>query len=180
MPQPERSAEGGATVKAVNLALQGGGAHGAFAWGVLDRVLVDERISVEAITATSAGSMNAVAFAFGYMEGGRTGAQHVLEDFWRRVSELAIANPFIPSWLRRMSGMDAVGYSPAYIFFDFLSRLVSPYQANPFNHNPLRTILEDLIDFEKLRRECPIKLFLSATNVRTGKVKIFDTDALTI
>jgi NTE family protein len=152
------------TGKTVNLALQGGGAHGAFAWGVVDRLLEDGRISFEGISATSAGAVNAVVMAYGLMTGGREGARLLLEKFWRGVSEAAGWRPL----------------QPAFVAFDMMTRLLSPYQFNPLNYNPLRNLLEKTVDFERLRGENVVKLFLCATNVRTGKVKIFENGELSV
>lgn len=168
-----------AAVKTVNLALQGGGAHGAFAWGVLDRLLEDERMGFEAITATSAGAMNATVLAYGLAEGGREGARKALANFWRRVSHAAMTGPLQASPWDRVTHNHALDSSPSFVFFDILSRMLSPYQFNPLNWNPLRHVLEDSVDFERLRATTKVKLFLSATNVRTGKVRIFNTCEVT-
>ena len=172
------SAQAAASVgqKIINLALQGGGAHGAFTWGVLDRIAEDERIMVDGITATSAGAMNAVVFTYGWAEGGRNGARRALTNFWRRISHAALASPLQPSWFDRVAGNHSLQFSPAFVVFDLMSRLFSPYEFNPFNQNPLRDVLLQSVDFEALKKaaECPVKLFLSATNVRTGKVKVFE------
>jgi NTE family protein len=166
-------------IKAVNLALQGGGAHGAFAWGVLDRLLEDERIVFEGISATSAGAMNATVTAYGLTIGGREGAKQTLAQFWRGVSEAAAWSPLQPSLLDRLTRNHSMGNSPAFIFFDMMTRFLSPYQFNPLNYNPLRDVLEQTIDFARLRKDNEVKLFLCATNVRTGKVKIFKNDEIT-
>jgi len=166
--------------KRVNLALQGGGAHGAFTWGVLDRLLEDERIGFEGVSATSAGAMNAAVLAYGLSVGGREGAKKALASFWRRVSHAAAFGPLQPTPLDRIFGNRSLESSPAFILFDLMTRLFSPYQFNPLNFNPLRQVLEQTVDFEAIRRaECPVKLFLSVTNVRTGKVRIFDNMDLT-
>ena len=168
-----------AEVKTINLALQGGGAHGAFTWGVLDRLLEDERIAFEGISATSAGAMNATVAAFGLATGGREGARQALANFWRRVSHLGDFSPLQPSWIDRLMGNRHLENSPAYLTFDMMTRLLSPYQFNPVNYNPLREVLAQVVDFTALSRHaCPVKLFLSATNVRTGKVKIFGNDEI--
>ncbi len=175
--KPNASAK--AAVKTVNLALQGGGAHGAFTWGVLDRLLEDERIAFEGISATSAGAMNAVVLAYGLTEGGRDGARKALAGFWRRVSHAAATGPLQPTWLDRLTGNRSLEWSPAFIAFDLVSRLLSPYQFNPLNRNPLREVLLQSVDFDRLRSaDCPVKLFLSATNVRTGKIKVFENDVI--
>ena len=164
--------------KTVNLALQGGGAHGAFAWGVLDRLLEDERIAFEGVSATSAGAMNAVVLAYGLAEGGREGARKALHQFWLRISHAAALSPLQPSVLDRLLHNHALEYSPAFVMLDLMSRLMSPYQLNPGNYNPLQQVLEQTVDFARLRRQAPVKLFLSATNVRTGKVRIFGNDEI--
>lgn len=165
--------------KTVNLALQGGGAHGAFAWGVLDRLLEDGRIDVEGISATSAGAMNATVLAYGLAEGGREGARSALTSFWRRVSQAATFSPLQPSLVDRAFHNHTLEHSPAFMMFDLMTRMVSPYQLNPGNVNPLKTVLEESVDFEHLRASSPAKLFLSATNVRTGKVKVFRNQEIT-
>jgi NTE family protein len=165
--------------KTVNLALQGGGAHGAFAWGVMDRLLEDERISIEGISATSAGAMNATVMAYGMTIGGRDGAKRTLAEFWRNISDASAWSPLQPSPLERMM-RTPLEKSPAFIFFDMMTRLFSPYQLNPMNFNPLRDVLEKTVDFERLRRENVVKLFLCASNVRTGKVKIFENHEVTV
>jgi NTE family protein len=175
--KPKTSAK--SAVKTINLALQGGGAHGAFTWGVLDRLLEDERIAFEGISATSAGAMNAVVLAYGLTEGGREGARKALAGFWRRVSHAAAMGPLQPTWLDRLTGNRSLEWSPAFFVLDLISRVLSPYQFNPLNRNPLREVLLQSVDFERLRSaECPVKLFLSATNVRTGKIKVFENDVI--
>jgi NTE family protein len=165
-------------VKKVNLALQGGGAHGAFAWGVLDRLLEDGRLSFEGISATSAGAMNATVTAYGLTIGGREGARKVLAEFWQRISEAAAVSPLQPSFIDKFTQNHSLDMSPAFVMFDLMTRLLSPYQFNPMNQNPLKEVLEETVDFERLRRDNVVKLFLCASNVRTGKVKIFDNKEL--
>ena len=168
-----------AAVKTINLALQGGGAHGAFGWGVLDRLLEDERVAFDGVSATSAGAMNAAVLAYGLAAGGGEGAKTALANFWRRVANAAIFSPLQPTMLDRMFHNHSLEMSPAFLMFDLMSRIFSPYETNPLNHNPLRKALEDSVDFEQLRSESPVKLFLSATNVRQGKVRVFKTDEIT-
>jgi NTE family protein len=163
--------------KRVNLALQGGGAHGAFAWGVLDRLLEDERVSFEGLTATSAGAMNAAVFAHGLRTGGRDGAREALASFWRKVSDAALFAPTQPNPLGPLFG-DWGAPSPGHLAFEVMTRLVSPYQFNPFNLNPLLDLLRDCVDFEGLRDWCPLRLYISATNVRSGKIRIFRSEDL--
>ena len=158
----------------VNLALQGGGAHGAFTWGVLDKLLEDDTLALDAISATSAGAMNAVVMAYGVSEGGRDGARKKLEQFWRAVADAgAIYSPFRKSpWERFLPPGDT---SQAVMAFQSFMQLWSPYQLNPFDVNPLKDVLRSLVDFDKLKK-CPhaTRLFINATNVRTGKVRVFE------
>jgi len=166
-------------LKRINLALQGGGSHGAFAWGVLDRLLEDNCIDFDGISATSVGAVNATVLAYGLAVGGRAGARHALADIWRRVANLALLSPLQPTPFDRLTGNQSLETSPAFVLFDIMTRLFSPYQLNPFNINPLRSILCDAVDFDAIRNShCPIKLFLSATNVRTGKIRVFENDEI--
>jgi len=160
-------------VKTVNLALQGGGSHGAFTWGVLDRVLEDERIAIEAISGTSAGAMNAVALANGMRLGGPNGAKAALEEFWRRVATIGRFGPFPRTPIDRLTAGWNLDTSPAFLGFDILSRLLSPYQFNPFDWNPLRTVLTEQINFTALRTDCRPQVFVTATSVLSGKTRVF-------
>jgi NTE family protein len=168
--------------KSVNLALQGGGAHGAFAWGVLDKLLEDGCTDIAAISATSAGAMNAVVMAYGVSLGGREGAREKLAEFWSEISRVgAIYSPVrtLPweKWLQAYGYQSE--YSPSYMAFQAMTHLFSPYQLNPFNVNPLKDILLDVVDFEKLARcNRATRIFLSATNVRTGKIRVFSNPEL--
>jgi|HubBroStandDraft_1064217.scaffolds.fasta_scaffold00453_8 NTE family protein len=178
-PASDGAGEAEATRKIINLALQGGGAHGAFTWGVLDRLLEDDRIEIEGVSATSAGAMNASVLAYGHMVGGSEGARRALQQFWHRISESAKSGPLQPSWLDKALHNYGLDYSPAFLVLDMMSRIFSPYELNPLNLNPLKDVLEAVVDFKRLREEpAPIKLYLSATNVRTGKVKVFDKHEL--
>ena len=159
--------------KIVNLALQGGGSHGAFTWGVLDRLLEDERIGFDGVTATSAGGVNAVVLADGLALNGREGARERLRNFWKKMSEVASSSFIAPSILDQVNPNFGLDQTPNYVFIDTLSRILSPYQLNPFDINPLRDLLNAEVNFERVRKQKVIKLFLSATNVRTGKVKVF-------
>jgi NTE family protein len=161
-------------VRTINLALQGGGAHGAFTWGVLDRLLEEKYLGFEGLSATSAGAMNAAVFAYGLAVDGRDGARKALAGYWKRVSDAASLGPLQPSPIDRMLGDHKLASSPAFSLMGFVTRVLSPYEFNPSDYNPLRNVVEQSIDFEVLRHpDCPVKLFLSATNVRTGKVKVF-------
>jgi NTE family protein len=177
-PSPIQARSVVAGQKLVNLAIQGVGAHGAFTWGVLDRLLEDERLAFDGITATSAGAVNAVVLAYGLAVGGREGAKKALERYWRRLSETTSASIFQPSPFDKAFGNFGLDFSPGYVFVETLSHVFSPYQLNPQNYNPFGKLLEEVVDFEVLRRQSGVKLFLSATNVRTGKVKIFRSEEL--
>ena len=159
--------------KIVNLALQGGGTHGAFTWGALDRLLEDERLTFEGITASSAGAVNAVVLADGLAAGGREGAKNALRLFWQKLSAGASRGLFQPSWLDKLSPTHGLDHSPGYVFMEALAYFASPYQLNPLNINPLKQLLKELVDFERVRGQQAVKLFLCATNVRTAKVKVF-------
>jgi len=169
--------------KRVNLALQGGGAHGAFTWGVLDRLLEDGRLDFDGVSGTSAGAMNAAALAVGFEKGGRDGARETLDKFWRAVSDAGrLAEFFIKGPLAGLlDGREhrITETTPGYLLFDALSRMLSPYQFNPLNLNPLRPVIEATIDPKALGAEPKIKLFVSATSVRTGKIKVFDGEKVT-
>ena len=162
--------------KKINLALQGGGSHGAVTWGVLDRLLEDERLEIEAISGASAGAVNAAALAFGLHLGGPAAARLKLDELWGAISDVgAFYSPVKRTPFEVASGDFNLDDSYAYYAFDVFTRLFSPYQFNPFNINPLRDILKRCIDFDRLRHCTKTKLFLSATNVRTGKAHIFET-----
>ena len=164
--------------KKINLALQGGGAHGAFTWGVLDHILDDGRLAIEGISGASAGAVNAVMLADGFTEGGTAGARAALRAYWQEVSRAAALSPLQRSPLDRMMGRWSLDTSPAYVAMDLMSRLLSPYDLNPLAYNPLRNILTQCIDFERLARS-PIKLFVTATNVRTGRGRVFRNGEIT-
>ena len=167
-----------ANSKPVNLALQGGGAHGAFAWGVLDKVLEDGRLDIQAMSATSAGSMNAVVMAYGLSIGGVPGARAKLEEFWKAIADTGKMYSPVKAlpWEKWLEGFGIHSdFNPAFLAFDAMTHMFSPYQLNPLNFNPLRDVLERVVDFKRLS-ECKIttRLFLSATNVRSGKIKVFE------
>ncbi|CRI64738.1 Patatin [Thiocapsa sp. KS1] len=166
--------------KKIDLGLQGGGAHGAFTWGVLDRLLAEERIEIEGISGTSAGAMNAVVVADGLAAGGREGAREALSRFWRAVSNAGRNSPIQRTWLDQMLGRWTLDFSPGFLTMDLLSRLVSPYEMNPLNINPLRDLLAGNVDFDRVNRCDPLKLFISATNVRTGRPHVFKKPNITV
>jgi len=169
-------------VKTVNLALQGGGSHGAYTWGVLDAMAEDTRIEISAISGASAGTMNAVVFASGMSEGGRERAREKLEKFWLSVSAEGTLAPFERRWVdKALSAWGGMWPGSRWIdaWTEAVSGILSPYEFNPFNVNPLRVHLEQAVDFERLRTSEGLKLFIAATNVRTGHGEIFRRDILT-
>ena len=157
-------------------ALQGGGAHGAFTWGVLDRLVEDERLAIDALSGASAGAMNAVVLAAGWLDGGRDGARAALAAFWRRIADVAALSPLNPTLIDRLCGPFTADVSSAgQMALGVISRLFSPYQFNPLQLNPLRTILSESIDFERLRRETGAgpELLIAATGLRDGRCRVF-------
>ncbi|GAA0621177.1 patatin-like phospholipase family protein [Thalassospira tepidiphila] len=158
--------------KQINLALQGGGSHGAFTWGVLDRLLEDEEIELEAISGTSAGAMNAAVVTSGFCKGKYDGAREDLERFWSAVSEAARFSPLQRSPIDVLFGNWSLGNSPMYQWLDMSAKLFSPYDLNPAGDNPLAALLADVVDFDLLNKS-PTKLFITATNVETGQARVF-------
>lgn len=156
----------------VDLALQGGGSHGAFTWGVLDRLLEEERLEIEGISGTSAGAMNAAVLAHGHLQGGAEGARAALATFWRKVSEAAALSPLRRGPLDMLLGRWTLDNSPAYLAMDLATRVFSPYDLDLGLPNPLAGILAEVVDFERLATS-PIKLFITATNVHTGRPRVF-------
>jgi len=174
--QPATNAESDPIL--IDLALQGGGAHGAFTWGVLDRVLEEPRLHIEGISGTSAGAMNAAVLAHGYMAGRAAGAKAALEEFWRRVSRAATFSPFQRTPLDMLMGRWTLDSSPIFLAFDLAARMFSPYDVNPRGANPMRDILVECVNFARLAHS-PIRLFVTATNVRTGRGRVFRNAELT-
>jgi NTE family protein len=170
----------GETQKPIHLALQGGGAHGALTWGVLDRLLEDGRLAIKRISGTSAGAMNAVILAHGFETGGREGARTALHAFWKDVSDAALFSPIRRSVWDRMLGRYSLDHSPGYLFMESLSRFFSPYELNPFDLNPLRDVLARHVDFDRINNRCTIQVCVTATNVRTGRPRIFSGDDVTV
>ena len=162
----------------VDLALQGGGAHGAFTWGVLDRLMEEPGLQIEGISGTSAGAMNAAVLISGQAAGGANGAKAALEQFWKRVSDAALLSPFRRTPLDVMLGRWTLDTSPIFVTLDLMARIFSPYDLNPHGANPLRDILADCIDFWRVAKS-QVKLFVTATNVHTGRGHIFRNAELT-
>jgi len=150
--------------RALSLALQGGGAHGAFTWGVLDRLLEDPGLEIAGLSGASAGALNAAALAGGWQDGGRAGARAALDRLWRRIGNLADFGP-------------PLAVAPA---FQMMTRLFSPYQLNPLDVNPLRSVLEDVIDFDALKRPRAPRLFISATELKQGRAVVFENEEMCV
>jgi NTE family protein len=162
----------------IDLALQGGGSHGAFTWGVLDRLLEESWLKIEAISGTSAGAMNAAVLVSGHMQGGAEGARAALDAYWGRVADAARFSPIQRSPLDRLMNRWSLDTSPGYLLMDLMSRVVSPYALNPLGVNPISDILDQSIDFAHLEG-ASIKLFITATNVHTGRGRVFRNKDLT-
>ncbi|WP_153771419.1 patatin-like phospholipase family protein [Labrenzia sp. CE80] len=159
--------------KRINLALQGGGAHGAFTWGVLDWLLEDNRFHIDGLTGTSAGAMNAVVLASGFQENGAEGAREKLDQFWWEVSQQAFLSPIKRSPIDVAMGQWSLDFSPSYLAFDLMSRFSSPYEFNPLNINPLRDVVDRVVDFDRVHQCQGLRLFVAATNVYSGKIRVF-------
>jgi NTE family protein len=162
----------------VDFALQGGGAHGAFTWGVLDRLLEEPWLRIDGISGTSAGAMNAAVLIEGHADNGADGARAALENFWRRVSRAALLSPLRRTPLDVLLGRWTLDHSPVFVAMDLMARLFSPYDLSPGGANPLRDVLAQTVDFDRLA-QAPIKLFVTATNVRTGRGRVFRNSEIT-
>lgn len=168
------------SLKKINLALQGGGAHGAFTWGVLDRLLEETDIEIEGISGTSAGAMNAAVLAEGFIDGGREGAKSALQSFWWEISLLgSVFNPLKRTPTEKLEDPWNLDWSLSYTYHELMSRILSPYQSNPLDINPLKWVLQKKLNFKKLC-DSPIKLFIAATSVTTGRARIFKHDEITL
>jgi NTE family protein len=162
----------------VDFALQGGGAHGAFTWGALDRLLEEPRLRIDGISGTSAGAMNAAVLVDGHAKGGADGARAALENFWRRVSNAALLSPLRRTPLDILLGRWTLDHSPVFLAMDLMARVFSPYDLGPGGTNPLRDVLAESVDFARLA-QASIKLFITATNVRTGRGRVFRNGEIT-
>ncbi len=160
--------------KRIKLALQGGGSHGAFTWGVLDRLLADERLEVEAVVGTSAGAMNAAVLVDGLIAGGPAEARRRLDAFWDGLGEMAKLSPVQPTPMDLMLSPGNMDFSPLWRIADVMLRQFSPYELNPTNANPLREHVEASVDFARLRGATGPALYVCATNVLTGRLRVFE------
>ncbi len=178
-PRPPGPPSPGGGKKLINLALQGGGAHGAFTWGVLDHLLADGRLQFEGISGTSAGAVNAILLADGLARGGPQEAQKRLADFWRAASVGGSLPALQRAVIERLFAFLPLDESPMQMWLSALSRYFSPYTLNPLNINPLKTLIERFVDFETVRACNDLQLFISATNVHTGRLRVFSRDKIT-
>jgi NTE family protein len=158
----------------LNLALQGGGAHGAFTWGVLDALLEDGRVAFDGLSGTSAGALNAVLLAQGWMDGGREGARAALRRFWTALGDM------MPVDVTRQDIDGGVHLAPMVKLWMAWSHYVTPAQFNPLGVNPLRVLLSGHVDFERLRRQAPFRLFVAATDADSGRLRLFDARELSV
>lgn len=170
-PPPGRGWSG----KPINLALQGGGAHGAFTWGVLDQLIEDGRTEIEGISGASAGAMNAIMLADGLTRGGPDDARQRLADFWRAVS----VDGHLPELQRGVAERLFPFVPRENLWLGAMSRVLSPYDLNPLNINPLKELIERFVDFEAIRADRSLELFISATNVHTGEPRVFTRAEIT-
>jgi len=166
--------------KRINLALQGGGSHGAFTWGVIDALIEDGRLEFEAVSGTSAGAMNAAILLQGWANGGPKGARTALRAFWTELGSMSVASPIQRTPLDRLQGNWNLDDSPGALWADLIQRTLSPWQRNPLKYDPLRELLRKHFDEKSVRACHEIKAFIAATNVRTGKVRIFTREELSI
>jgi NTE family protein len=177
--QPSKNTIMKKTRKEITLALQGGGSHGAFTWGVLEKLFEEDIFNITGICGTSAGAINAGIAVYGYHKNGNQGAIDLMKTFWKRLSSESVFSPVQPSLFDKMFSKGNMGFSPGYNMFNFMSNYLSPYQWNPLDINPLKDILTELIDFKAITKS-EIKLFTSATNVKTGQSKIFDLEQVSV
>lgn len=168
------------TKKRLNLALQGGGSHGAFTWGVLDRLLEEKDLEITGVSGTSAGAVNGSALVYGLLTGGAEKAKEVLKSVWWENSQMAQFSPFKQTWLDRLDNPGNIDHNMLFAIGNLLTPLLSPYQCNPFNFNPMKNILNKVIDFSVIQQNDKVKLFLSASNIRTSKVKVFPNNEITV
>lgn len=166
--------------KKIALALQGGGTHSAFTWGVVDQLLLDGRLEIDAASASSGGAMLAAVLAQGLHDGGRDGAREALKQFFRKVSIASALLPLRMKVVDQFLGNVGIDLSSQSLALDYITRIFSPQQFNLFDINPLRGIVEEMVDFDLLNRHSPIRLFINATNARTARSTVFETGNLSL
>lgn len=165
--------------KTISLALQGGGSHAAFTWGVLERLLEEEKLTIQAISGTSVGAINGALLVSGMAAGGRKKAKLLLENFWRKVSMAGILL-MKPTMFDKVIGKNDLIYNPAFAAFDYVTRMFSPSQFNALDINPIKDVVEELIDFVALRNNTDIQLFVNATHVHSGQARVFNNEQLSV
>jgi NTE family protein len=165
--------------KSISIGMQGGGAHGAFTWGVLDYLLEDGRLNIEGASGTSAGGMNCLALAQGMAEGGKEGARKSLHRYWKILSEKSKKAGMAPTPLDNFVGGHGIGMNPLVSMMGQITKNFSPYEWNPKNKNMLEDLVKELFNFNKIANYEDLKVFLCATNVRTSKLKIFSGKEIT-
>ena len=163
----------------IAIALQGGGSHGAYTWGILERLLEEDLFDIRGMCGTSAGAMNAAIATYGMHINGNNGAIELLEKFWKRISSTSNFSPIQPNWLEGSLYPGALDYSPGYQMFNYVTSVFSPYDLNPLDINPFRDVLLDLIDFDELKKS-DIQLFVCATNVKKCKPKVFGLSEMSV
>jgi len=169
------------TYKTISLAIQGGGTYGAFGWGVLDRLLQEDDLVIDALSGSSAGAINAVVLADGYARGGgREGARRALDRFWRTLGSASVLSPLQRTPLDRMAPTFTMEFSPAYHLLEMMGALMGPVREGPLTLNPLRNFLASMIDFDRVRDCEELQLFVAATNVRTGTGKLFRREEMDV
>jgi NTE family protein len=168
------------TQKSIALALQGGGTHSAFAWGVINQLLTDGRVGIEAVSASSGGAMLACVLAQGLHDGGPDGAREALKTFWKKVSIASGLLPLRMNVMDKFLGHVGIDLSPSTLALDYITRIFSPYQFNLFDINPLRSIVEEMVDFAMLKQKSPLQIFINATHAQSGKPEIFKDATLSL
>lgn len=176
----ENAGGAGREKKKINLALQGGGSHGAFTWGVLDVLLADERLEIEAVTGSSAGAMNAVVMTQGFIENGREGARKKLNEFWRSISMEGQLSPLQRQAFRLFFTGWPLQTQITRWWADVVTHFASPYDFNPLNLNPLRDHLSKIVDFPSVRAFRDYRLFVGATNVHTSQIQVWHGEELQV
>lgn len=159
--------------KKIALALQGGGSHGAFTWGVLDALFEEDALDVEGVVGTSAGGMNATAVAQGFIKGGNAGAREALKALWQGIGDQGKKSPIKPTAQKKLVHNYDISDNPIYKMMNWMTGIWSPYQLNPNAPHPLEAMVEGMFDFDALKASKDHKLFLCATHVATGKIKVF-------
>lgn len=164
----------------VSLALQGGGTHAAFAWGALDQLLTDDSLQIEGISATGGGAIQAVALADGWLKGRNEGARAQLEKLWKKIALAGNMMPLKVNPFGKLLGEVGIDFAPTTMAMDYLTRLFSPYQFNLFDLNPLKGIVQEVADFDRIRAKPPFPIYINTTHVKSGRSRIFTASELSL